>query len=189
MIGNESRGSWVRTFGSAMNGSTVFAGEDFDNSLHGLMARFPQAGRLDWIGLRPRSRVVMLTVQAAEASRDRGLVGDRHLLRGGGGKRQVTLIQAEHIVAVAHMVGRDNINPGILRRNLVVSGVNLLALKDHQFRIGAAAFRFTGLCHPCSRMEEALGRGGYNAMRGHGGITAAVIAEGTIRVGDSVEVG
>ena len=153
------------------------------------MARFPRAGRLDWIGLRPRSRVTMLTVQAAEASRDQGLVGDRHLERGGGGKRQVTLIQAEHIVAVARMVGRDNINPDILRRNLMVSGVNLLALKDREFRIGAAAFRFTGLCHPCSRMEEALGHGGYNAMRGHGGITAAVIAGGTIRIGDSVEVG
>ena len=153
------------------------------------MARFPRAGRLDWIGLRPRSRVTMLTVQAAEASRDQGLVGDRHLQRGGGGKRQVTLIQAEHIVALARMVGRDHINPGILRRNLVVSGVNLLALKDREFRIGAAAFRFTGLCHPCSRMEEALGHGGYNAMRGHGRITAAVIAGGTIRIGDSVEVG
>ena len=87
------------------------------------------------------------------------------------------------------MVGRDNINPGILRRNLVVSGVNLLALKDHEFRIGAAAFRFTGLCHPCSRMEEAWDVAASNEMRGHGGITAAVIAGGTIRVGDSVEVG
>jgi hypothetical protein len=57
----------------------VFAGDDFDNSLRGLMARFPRAGRLDWIGLRPRSRIPVLAVQAAEASRDRGLVGDRHL--------------------------------------------------------------------------------------------------------------
>jgi MOSC domain-containing protein YiiM len=166
----------------------VFAGDDFDNSLRGLMAGFPRAGRLDWIGLRPRSRIPVLAVQAAEASRDRGLVGDRHLERGGGGKRQVTLIQAEHIVAMARMIGRDNIDPGVLRRNLVVSGINLLALKDREFRIGAAAFRCTGPCHPCSRMEEALGRGGYNAMRGHGGITAAVLAGGVICLGDSVEV-
>ena len=171
-----------------MNGSMDLAGEDFDNTLRGLMARFPRAGRLDWIGLRPRHRSPVLVVQSAEALLDRGLVGDRHLDRGGG-KRQVTLIQAEHIVAVARMVGRDNIDPGVLRRNLVVSGINLLALKDHEFRIGDATFRFTGLCHPCSRMEEALGRGGYNAMRGHGGMTAAVTAGGEIRVGDGVEVG
>ena len=74
----------------------------------------------------------------------------------------------------------------MLRRNLVIAGINLLALKKQQFRIGKAVFMATGLCHPCSRMETVLGPGGYNAMRGHGGITAQVISNGVIRINDKV---
>jgi MOSC domain-containing protein YiiM len=70
----------------------------------------------------------------------------------------------------------------------MVRGINLLALKDQQFQIGEAVLETTGLCHPCSRMEENLGEGGYNAMRGHGGITAKIIKSGRIKVGDKVKL-
>jgi len=157
---------------------------DIDSSLLGLIDRFPRGGRVEWIGLRPRVRAQVDVVDAVEAVADQGLAGDRYAKA--GGNRQVTLIQLEHLHAVAAMTGRTRVDPGWLRRNLVVSGINLLALKDREFRIGDAVLRWTGLCHPCSRMEEVLGQGGYNAMRGHGGITAAVVRGGMIRVGDVV---
>jgi MOSC domain-containing protein YiiM len=78
------------------------------------------------------------------------------------------------------------ISPALVRRNIVVVGLNLLALKDRRFRIGEALLETSGECHPCSRMDENRGVGGYNAMRGLGGITARVIADGRVVVGDLV---
>jgi MOSC domain-containing protein YiiM len=88
---------------------------------------------------------------------------------------------------VATLLGRESLAPNELRRNLVVSGINLAALKYQQFRIGTAILKGLGSCPPCSRMDENLGPGGYAAMLGHGGITAIVIAEGIIQLGDSVQ--
>ncbi len=118
----------------------------------------------------------------AQLSPVSGLENDRRTT----GKRQITLIQAEHLPVIAALCGLERVDPGRLRRNLVVAGINLWALRDRRFRIGPVVLHGTGACHPCSRMETALGPGGYNAMRGHGGITARVLSDGYVRVGDPV---
>jgi MOSC domain-containing protein YiiM len=157
-----------------------------DSPLAVLMATLPRAGRLDWIGLRPTRDVPMREVLEADVIPVTGLVGDRYA--GGSGKRGVTMIQAEHLPVIAALSGRARVEPAILRRNLVVSGLPLIALKDRRFRIGEVLFEGTGECDPCSRMEDALGPGGYNAMRGHGGLTARVLEGGHIRIGDTLVV-
>lgn len=151
-----------------------------------LMATFPRAGCVEWIGVRPGRDVPMREVQSVEARAGAGLSGDRYA--SGSGKRGITLIQAEHLPAIASLSGRDAIAPATLRRNLVVSGIALVALKGRRFRIGHVLLEGTDSCDPCSRMEVALGPGGYNAMRGHGGLCARIVEGGMLHVGDSVRV-
>lgn len=157
-----------------------------------LMARLLDApmrpGRLVWIGLRPERRAPMVAVEQALLEPGRGLAGDRWRGAATGG-RQVTLVSAEHLGAIAGFLGLDAVAPERLRRNLVVEGVNLLALKGRRFRVGDALLECSGECHPCSRMEEEFGPGGYNAVRGHGGITARVVEGAVIRIGGTVTRG
>jgi MOSC domain-containing protein YiiM len=63
-------------------------------------------------------------------------------------------------------------------------GYRKLLLGLRTFRFGKAALEYTGLWHPCSRMEQTLGIGGYNAMRSHGGIPARVTRPGRIYIGE-----
>ena len=157
-----------------------------NKTIHELMQTLPQIGKLEWIGVRPDRGEPMLTSDSAEVLIGTGITGDR--FRGNAkSKRQVTLFQWEYIDVIKRLTGSDAITPDVFRRNLIVSGINLNALKDQVFVIGNVVLKGTGYCHPCSKMERFLGDGGYNIMRGHGGITAQVITPGIIHLGDSVK--
>lgn len=149
-----------------------------------LFAQFPRAGRLEWIGVRPARNLAMQEVENVAATAGAGLSGDRY--KGGSGKRGVTLLQAEHVPVIAALAGLTEIPPMLLRRNLLVSGIPLIALKGRRFMIGDVLLEGTDSCDPCSRMEDALGPGGYNAMRGMGGLCARILGPGTLRVGQQV---
>ena len=155
-----------------------------DSPLGQLMACLPRPGRVEWIGLRPAREVPMVATARVFANAGKGLQGDRY--GSGSGKRGVTLIQAEHLPVIAALSAHPAVAPAQLRRNLVVSGLPLVALKGRRFRIGEVVLEGTGECDPCSRMEAALGAGGFNAMRNHGGLCARIVQGGWIALGDAV---
>jgi MOSC domain-containing protein YiiM len=158
-----------------------------NSPLQKLMDTMPQQGKVAWIGIRPKRRAPLQSLPQVEALALKGLSGD-HFSGSATSKRQVTLIQQEHLDLIASVMQLPNLTPAMLRRNIVVSGINLLALKDRQFWVGDVLLEYTGECHPCSRMEEILGPGGYNAVRGHGGVTARIVQGGLVKVGDGVGI-
>lgn len=167
-----------------------------NTSLRHLTRQFSQPGTLQAIYLRPQRGLACIAVTEAMAVARQGLLGDRASARLSrqplGSDRQVTLLQAEHLAVIAALSGRPSVDAAWLRRNLLVSGLNLLAakslFKDQPLllTIGEVLLEVTGPCEPCSKMETLLGQGGYNAMRGHGGVTARVLRSGQLRTGDLV---
>lgn len=166
-----------------------------NSTIQTLTQHFSQTGRIEAIFLRPAREEPCISVASTNAIAGKGLAGDRtanttsRSLMGSG--RQVTLIQAEHLNVISALLGRE-VQPALLRRNLVVSGLNLIATKS-LFKaqplhvcIGDVVLEITGACEPCSKMERILGHGGYNVMRGHGGMTARIIRGGQIQCGDTV---
>lgn len=145
-----------------------------------------EPGRLEWIGLRPKRKQELVVVDSVEALAGLGLTGDHRCSKTPGSARQVTLISVEFIHLIEIYTGINQVDPALLRRNLVVSGINLNALRHQQFRIGTALFEATALCHPCVRMDQALGHGGAAAMLGYGGLCARILESGRVSIGDQL---
>lgn len=144
-------------------------------------------GQLQWIGVRPARKEAMHILDSVEAIAGLGLQGDRRCKGSAGSARQVTIISEEYLHIISQLLKQDSVEPSLLRRNLVVSGINLTALRHQRFRIGSAVFEATAQCHPCLRMEAALGKHGVAAMLGHGGLCAKIIEGGVIQIGDDVQ--
>jgi MOSC domain-containing protein YiiM len=143
-------------------------------------------GKLEWIGLRTERRGEIQVVEHAQVIVGLGLVGDHRCLKTPGSARQVTIISREYIHQIAQQLGMDSIDPALLRRNLVISGMNLNLLRFQRLQIGEAIFETSALCDPCSRMDENLGKGDAAAMFGYGGLCAKIIQGGWIELGDEV---
>ncbi len=167
--------------------------------LRDLTQQYASEGQIEAIVLRPARNEPAVVVDEARAEPGRGLLGDRraNTVRFGrqSAKRELTLFQAEHIPLVANWCGLVELNPTRLRRNLVVSGLNLIGMRSPfpdailEWAVGdEVIIQVTGPCDPCSKMAAELGLGSYNALRGHGGMTARILAGGLIRIGDRVRL-
>ncbi len=109
-----------------------------------------------------------------------GLEGDLHAHH--ASKRQVLLADREVLHAL-------NLNPGAIKENVTVEGLNVMRLSPGtRLRLGAGAvLEITSVCEPCSRMDEI--RPGLRLdLDGHRGMNTRVISGGQIAVGDQILV-
>ncbi len=133
----------------------------------------------------------METLDHVSVSVEGGLSGDfRGAVKPGGrGRRQVSLMQADHWAAAMVELGHDL--PWWHRRcNLLVDGIALPRIPGSLLRIGDVVIEITQECDPCSRMEEILpGLRAVLTPDWRGGALGRVLAGGEIRVGDEIAQG
>ena len=126
-----------------------------------------------------------LEVAEVECVAGRGLRGDRYFDHKPDFKGQITFVARETLERVW---GELEIPPAkrdiaATRRNVVTSGIDLLALIGREFSIGGVRFLGTEECKPCSWMDRAIGDGAEARLRGHGGLRARILSDGVLRVG------
>jgi MOSC domain-containing protein YiiM len=120
-----------------------------------------------------------------------GLAGDRYASGKGHWIKtdgcEVTLVTGADL-ARAGRQGPVSFAAGEHRRNLVIEGVPLDALRRRRVRIGPVLFEFHRLRPPCGYLDRLLQPGAGKALGRGAGVGLRVLCEGVIRVGDSVEV-
>src|SRR5918996_203102 len=148
---------------------------------------------VEGIFLAPEGGAQMKGVQAATALEGRGLETDRYCTGTGHWSRfgrvcEVTFIAAEDLEDIERETG-VGVKDGEHRRNLVTRGISLKALRrGEQFRVGEVVFEYRGPRSVCRYIERLTQPGMTQALKGRGGICAKVIGNGTVRVGDEIEV-
>ena len=149
------------------------------------------AGKLEWIGVR-ESKGNVRSINSVFAIEELGLEGDKITLKSSK-KRQVTLMQMEHISVILSLAQEDNLDKinkiqYYFKRNLLISKYNIQNLKGKYFSIGDAKFFGTGDYKNCKKIENLLGKRVLDAMQGMGGITAIVVESGMIKVNDKLNL-
>ena len=69
------------------------------------------------------------------------------------------------------------------RRNVLTAGIDLDRLIGKRFSINGVAFVGVEECAPCYWMDEALGPGAEEMLKGRGGLRCRILSDGILKVG------
>lgn len=151
------------------------------------------SGRVVGLWTAAAAGAPVAAVGEAVALEGAGLRGDRYAAGAGsfsrwpGAGRAVTLI-AEEDLRDAEAAFNVHLRDGEHRRNVVVSGVPVGALRGVRFRVGEAVLEGVRLCAPCRYLARVTGQAEvFAALVGRGGLRAEVVTGGAVCVGDAVE--
>jgi MOSC domain-containing protein YiiM len=119
---------------------------------------------------------------AIECVAGRGVRGDRFFDYKEDYKGQITFFSSEVFERLCHELGFSGRSPGLTRRNVITLGADLILLIGERFSIQGIHFEGVCECKPCYWMDEAIGPGAEEALRGRGGLRARILASGFLRL-------
>ncbi|HXU23255.1 MAG TPA: MOSC domain-containing protein [Tepidiformaceae bacterium] len=116
-----------------------------------------------------------------------GIPGDRYATRLGHWSDPRWKDQELSLVGV-ELLAELGLQHSALRRNIVTRGIDLLDLIGLEFTIGTARLVGKRQCSPCNYIEGLTRPGLFGELRGRGGLRAAILNDGHIRVGDELHI-
>jgi FdhD protein len=127
----------------------------------------------------------ILRVNTAECHAGKGILGDRYYNEQPGGKTQITFLSREVVSEMCDALGLTSLDCSTLRRNVLISGVDLNSLIGLQFHLGGLVFEGVEECKPCYWMDEAVAPGANAFLVGRGGLRCRILEDGAIACGEA----
>jgi MOSC domain-containing protein YiiM len=134
---------------------------------------------------KPAGQHETMSVDSVECVMDRGLKGDRFFDYKPGYGGQITFFSREIHERLCRELGFGSKDPRAYRRNVLTSGVDLNELIGKEFVVQGVRFFGYSECKPCYWMDQAVGPGAHDWLKGNGGLRARVLSNGILRVGAS----
>lgn len=111
----------------------------------------------------------------------RGIEGDRFFDYKENNSGQITFFSSEVFEAVCAQLGVSGKHPGLTRRNVITTGVDLNTLIEQEFTLQGVQFYGVEECRPCYWMDQAIAPGAEAALRNRGGLRAKILTSGRLR--------
>lgn len=131
---------------------------------------------------RAPDQFATLEVESIECVADHGIKGDRFFDYRDSYKGQITFFAEEVYAALCEAVGVHDKPPSVVRRNAITRGVDLNTLIGTEFEVQGVRFSGMEECRPCFWMDQAVGPGAENFLKGRGGLRARILTDGELRV-------
>jgi MOSC domain-containing protein YiiM len=113
----------------------------------------------------------------------RGIEGDRFFDYKPDYKGQITFFSWEDYEATKRQFGVPALSAGAFRRNVLISGIDVLDLVGCRFEVQGVVFEGTGEAKPCYWMDRAVAPGAEAWLNGRGGLRAKILSDGRLTTG------
>lgn len=148
-------------------------------------------GKVEGIFIASEERGPIQSVDTVNAVAGRGLEGDRYFKAGDAlnsePTEEITLFESEAIEK-ANAETDIAVEPQDMRRNVMTSGLDLVALIGKRLRIGEVEVEAMEDNPPCRYLTELTGKDLLKPLIRKGGVRGRIVTSGTISSGDTIEV-